>query len=40
MSCSRSLIVDTLPIEKQQIGAAWCKSTICFLILTKTYIYL
>lgn len=26
MSCSRSLIVDTLPIEKQQAGAAWCKS--------------
>ncbi|OAA82104.1 sucrose transport protein [Akanthomyces lecanii RCEF 1005] len=23
MSCSRSLIVDTLPIEKQQSGAAW-----------------
>ncbi|KAL5612331.1 hypothetical protein BROUX41_000135 [Berkeleyomyces rouxiae] len=23
MSCSRSLIVDTLPIEKQQAGAAW-----------------
>lgn len=25
MSCSRSLIVDTLPIEKQQAGAAWGK---------------
>lgn len=25
MSCSRSLIVDTLPIEKQQAGAAWCE---------------
>lgn len=25
MSCSRSLIVDTLPIEKQQAGAAWCQ---------------
>ena len=25
MSCSRSLIVDTLPIEKQQLGAAWCE---------------
>ncbi|KAF9879011.1 sucrose transporter [Colletotrichum karsti] len=24
MSCARSLIVDTLPIEKQQTGAAWC----------------
>ncbi|CAH0049926.1 unnamed protein product, partial [Clonostachys solani] len=23
MSCSRSLVVDTLPIEKQQTGAAW-----------------
>ncbi|KAL7900013.1 major facilitator superfamily domain-containing protein [Trichoderma sp. SZMC 28014] len=23
MSCSRSLIVDTLPLEKQQAGAAW-----------------
>ncbi|PNH42756.1 hypothetical protein VD0004_g4613 [Verticillium dahliae] len=23
MSCARSLIVDTLPIEKQQAGAAW-----------------
>ncbi|GKT48303.1 general alpha-glucoside permease [Colletotrichum spaethianum] len=23
MSCARSLIVDTLPIEKQQTGAAW-----------------
>ncbi|KAF7562170.1 hypothetical protein G7046_g1969 [Stylonectria norvegica] len=23
MSCSRSLVVDTLPIEKQQSGAAW-----------------
>ncbi|KAI9171579.1 alpha-glucoside permease [Paramyrothecium foliicola] len=23
MSCSRSLIVDTLPIDKQQTGAAW-----------------
>ncbi|KAM5356021.1 hypothetical protein ACJ41O_002667 [Fusarium nematophilum] len=23
MSCSRSLLVDTLPIEKQQTGAAW-----------------
>ncbi|KAF4999268.1 hypothetical protein FDECE_11562 [Fusarium decemcellulare] len=23
MSCSRSLIVDTLPIDKQQAGAAW-----------------
>ncbi|ROT36931.1 sucrose transporter [Sodiomyces alkalinus F11] len=23
MSCSRSLVVDTLPIEKQQAGAAW-----------------
>ena len=25
MSCSRSLLVDTLPTEKQQLGAAWCK---------------
>ncbi|KHN99859.1 sucrose transport protein [Metarhizium album ARSEF 1941] len=23
MSCSRSLVVDTLPLEKQQAGAAW-----------------
>ncbi|KAL1843040.1 hypothetical protein VTJ49DRAFT_3354 [Mycothermus thermophilus] len=23
MSCSRSLVVDTLPIQKQQLGAAW-----------------
>lgn len=23
MSCSRSLVVDTLPMEKQQTGAAW-----------------
>jgi hypothetical protein len=27
MSCSKSLIVDTLPIDKQQTGAAWCKFT-------------
>lgn len=27
MSCSRSLIVDTLPIDKQQSGAAWGTST-------------
>jgi solute carrier family 45 protein 1/2/4 len=26
MSCSRSLIVDTLTVDKQQTGAAWCKS--------------
>ncbi len=26
MSCARSLVVDTLPIHKQQTGAAWCKS--------------
>jgi solute carrier family 45 protein 1/2/4 len=25
MSCSRSLIVDTLPAQKQQAGAAWGK---------------
>jgi solute carrier family 45 protein 1/2/4 len=25
MSCARSLVVDTLPIHKQQIGAAWGK---------------
>jgi solute carrier family 45 protein 1/2/4 len=25
MSCARSLVVDTLPIQKQQTGAAWCK---------------
>jgi len=25
MSCARSLVVDTLPIHKQQTGAAWCK---------------
>jgi solute carrier family 45 protein 1/2/4 len=25
MSCARSLVVDTLPIEKQQAGAAWCE---------------
>jgi solute carrier family 45 protein 1/2/4 len=28
MSCARSLVVDTLPIHKQQTGAAWCKSTL------------
>jgi len=27
MSCSRSLLVDTLPIHKQQTGAAWGKCT-------------
>lgn len=27
MSCSRSLVVDTLSIDKQQSGAAWCKSS-------------
>jgi solute carrier family 45, member 1/2/4 len=27
MSGARSLIVDTLPIDKQQAGAAWCKWT-------------
>ncbi len=27
MSCARSLVVDTLPIHKQQTGAAWCKSS-------------
>ncbi len=26
MSCARSLLVDTLPIHKQQTGAAWGKS--------------
>jgi hypothetical protein len=25
MSCSRSLVVDTLPVQKQQAGAAWGK---------------
>jgi solute carrier family 45 protein 1/2/4 len=25
-SCCRSLIVDTLPVEKQQLGSAWGKS--------------
>jgi solute carrier family 45 protein 1/2/4 len=30
MSCSRSLVVDTLPIQKQQIGAAWCKYSLVF----------
>lgn len=25
MSCGRSLVVDTLPISKQQTGAAWGK---------------
>lgn len=25
MSCSRSLVVDVLPIHKQQVGASWCK---------------
>lgn len=32
MSCARSLIVDTLPIEKQQAGAAWGESTISSVI--------
>jgi len=29
MSCSRSLVVDTLPITKQQTGASWSKSLHC-----------
>ena len=28
MSCSRSLLVDTLPASKQQLGAAWGKSIL------------
>ncbi len=27
-ACCRSLIVDTLPIPKQQTGSAWGKSTL------------
>lgn len=35
MSCSRSLIVDTLPLEKQQSGAAWGTYTCEILQNTK-----
>src|SRR4051794_40132666 len=31
MSCGRSLVVDTLPIEKQQSGAAWGELSSSFL---------
>jgi solute carrier family 45, member 1/2/4 len=31
MSCSRSLVVDTLPITKQQTGASWSKCSQCCL---------
>ena len=30
MSCNRSLIVDTLPLEKQQDGAAWASRNAAF----------
>lgn len=34
MSCSRSLVVDTLPAQKQQAGAAWGK-----LLFLATFVY-